>query len=77
MGIVHVALYVYAVCINVKVHNATLAVTMKCNYILAVFEIGCLCTFALRLGGKVNSIELTDKVIRQPLPIRIMLRLSG
>ena len=26
------------------------AVTMECNYILAVFEVGCLCTLALRLG---------------------------
>ena len=26
------------------------AVTMKRNYILAVFEVGCLCTLALRLG---------------------------
>lgn len=50
MGIIHVAPHVYAVRINVKVHNATLAVTMKRNYILAVFEIGCLCTLALRLG---------------------------
>ena len=50
MGIIHVAPYVYAVRINMKVHNATLAVTMKCNYILAVFEIGCLCTLALRLS---------------------------
>lgn len=33
MRIVHVALYVYAVRINVKVHYATLAVTMECNYI--------------------------------------------
>ena len=50
MGIIHVAPHVYAVRINVKVHNATLAVTMERNYILAVFEVGCLCTLALRLG---------------------------
>lgn len=69
MGIIHVAPYVYAVRINVKVHNTTPAVTVKCNYILAVFEIGCLCTFTLRLGRKVNRIKLTDKVICQPLPV--------
>ena len=47
MGIIHVSLHIYAVRIYVKVHNATLAVTVKRNHILAVFEVGCLCTLML------------------------------
>ena len=65
MSIIHVAPYVYAVRINVKVHNATLAVTMKCNYILAVFEVGCLCTLAHIAVGEISSAR--DWSLQSPL----------